>query len=82
MQSSHFYLFKAFAKCFHTLMWKGGTNTSFGLIKGKCIIFLLPISSLLGETFPSPMLFTSAVVSQTQETRKVKNRYRITFLPN
>jgi len=46
MQSGHFYLFKAFANCFHTLIWEGGSNTSFGLIKGKCIIFLLPISSL------------------------------------
>ena len=46
MQSSHFYQFKAFANCFHTLIWKGGSNTSFGLIKGKCIIFILPISSL------------------------------------
>ena len=46
MQSSHFYLFKAFANSFHTLIWKWGSNTSFGLIKGKCIIFLLPISSL------------------------------------
>jgi len=46
MQSSHFFLFKAFANCFHTLIWKGGSNTSFGLIKGKCIIFLLPISNL------------------------------------
>ena len=35
MQSSHFYLLKAFANCFHTLIWKGGSNTSFGLIKGK-----------------------------------------------
>ena len=46
MQSSHFYLFKAFANFFHTLIWNGGSNTSFGLIKGKCIIFLSPISSL------------------------------------
>jgi len=43
MQSSHFYLFKAFANCFHTFLWKGGSNTSFGLIKGKFIIFHLPI---------------------------------------
>ena len=46
MQSSHFYLLEASANCFHTLIWKGESNTSFGLIKGKCIIFLLPISSL------------------------------------
>ena len=46
MQSSHFYLFKAFANCFNTLIRKGGSNTSFGLIKGKFVIFILPISSL------------------------------------
>jgi len=46
VQSSHFYLFKAFANCFHTWIWKGGSNTAFGLIKGKCIISFLPISSL------------------------------------
>jgi len=46
LQSSHFYLFKAFANCFHILIWKRGSNTSFGLIKGKCIIYRLPISSL------------------------------------
>jgi len=46
MQSSHFYLLKPCANCFHTLIWKGGSNISFGLIKGKCIIFLLPIPSL------------------------------------
>jgi len=40
MQSNHFYLFKAFANWFNTLMWKRGSNTSFGLIKGKCMIFL------------------------------------------
>jgi len=45
MQSSHFYLFKDFTNCFYTLIWNGGSNTSFGLIKGKCIIFLL-LSSL------------------------------------
>ena len=72
MHSSHFYLFKAFGNCFHTLISKGGSNTSFGLIKGKCI-FLLPIfkSFSLWPPFPSPMLLACPVVPQTQETREV-----------
>ena len=45
-------LFKAFTNCFHTLIWRGGNDTLFGLInKGQCIIFLSPISnpSLFGQ---------------------------------
>ena len=81
MQSSHFYLFKAFANCFHTLIWKGESNTSFGLIKGKCIIFLLPNlkSFYLWPPFPSPMLLAIPAVPQTQDTRKVCVS---TLLPN
>ena len=53
MQSSHFYPFKAFTTCFHTLIRRGESNTLFGLIKGKCIIFLSPTSkfSLFGQRF-------------------------------
>jgi len=79
MQSSHFYLFKAFTNCFHTLIWRGRSNTSFGLIKRRCIIFLLPISNPLWPIFPSPMLLTSPAVPQAQETRKV---CASTLLPN
>jgi len=71
MRSSHFYLLTTFANCFHTSIWKGGSNTSFGLIKEQCIIFLLLIWSLsLWPTFPGPMLLASPAVPQTQETRK------------
>jgi len=80
VQSSHFYLFKAFTNCFHTLWWRGGSNTLFGLIKGVYNISStnLKCFSLL-PTFPSPMLLASPAVPQTQETRNVCVS---TLLPN
>jgi len=77
MQRCHFYLFKAFANCIHTLIWKGGSNTSFQ--RKVYNTSFTKLKSSLWPTFPSPVLLASPALPQTQETRKVCVS---TLLPN